>query len=75
MKSSDTNTQSNKSSENSSISELDLTGSPLKVDLHGDDTCSSFLLDRGSNWTEEEILHFPITLKQARYLICVYLLG
>lgn len=53
----------------SDASNLDLTGSPLKVDLHSNDTYSStFIFDRPNNWTDEEVLHYPIILKQARYV-------
>lgn len=55
-------------STDSDVSDLDLTGSPLKVDLHSDDTYSStFIFEGPNNWTDEEVLHFPITYKQARY--------
>lgn len=51
-------------------SNLDLTGCPLKTELHCDDTlCSTLLFDRPNIWTQEELQYIPITLNQARYSI------
>lgn len=53
---------------------LDLTGSPLKVDLSGDVT----LLSQGNIqnfnlWAEQEETHFPMELKRARYFFITFI--
>lgn len=51
------------------VTNLDLTGCPLKVDLHDETLSSTFIFDRPNNWTDEEINHLPVTLNQARYIL------
>lgn len=49
------------------VSELELTGNPLKTDLGADDTvCSDIILERPCNWTREEAQQYPLTLNEAR---------
>lgn len=55
--------------------ELELTGSPLKLDLSlhtiFDDTLIS---DEPQLWSKEEVLHVPITIETARFVCPHYLL-
>lgn len=51
------------------MSNLDLTGCPLQVDLRDDSLQTTLMFDRPNNWTtDEEVNHIPITLSQARCL-------
>lgn len=46
---------------------LDLTGSPLKVNLSGDESLASGgSLQKYPSWTEEEETHFPMDINNAR---------
>lgn len=51
---------------NMSVCSLDLTGSPLSLDLDENDTFN-IVQDRPNNWSHEETKHFPLKLNQVRY--------
>ncbi|CAH2261905.1 jg6986 [Pararge aegeria aegeria] len=67
------NTTSGPTKNNNEKEELDLTGSPLKLDLslHTilDDT---MLSDEPQLWRKEEVLHAPIEMDQARDILNLY---
>ncbi|KAJ8950480.1 hypothetical protein NQ314_007867 [Rhamnusium bicolor] len=55
---------------NDNSSALDLTGTPLKVDLEGDESFGSCgKCVRLNHWTVEESTHFPLSIQWARFYI------
>ncbi|XP_018322082.1 uncharacterized protein LOC108734867 isoform X2 [Agrilus planipennis] len=53
--------------------ELDLTGSPLTLDLSKEDSVCSDIIDPINWWTADEAKHYPINLQHARkYLNLLY---
>ncbi|KAG5865270.1 hypothetical protein JTB14_029675 [Gonioctena quinquepunctata] len=53
---------------------LDVTGSPLEVDLKGNESFTKYEKEEVHQWSEEESRHFPTDIKRARYKKNIFLL-
>ncbi|EFA04506.2 protein zwilch [Tribolium castaneum] len=51
------------------VSELDLTGHPLQVDLGGDDVIENGISEKPANWSSQEASQFPLTFSEGRTFI------
>lgn len=61
------NAHTEKNPDNTEISNLDLTGTPLQTDLGGDDSmCGDLIAERPPSWTVREAKQHPLTLIHAR---------
>ncbi|CAH1374233.1 unnamed protein product [Tenebrio molitor] len=68
------NAHTEKNPDNTEVSNLDLTGTPLQTDLGGDDSiCGDLIAERPPSWTVREAKQHPLTLIHARKVINEYL--